>query len=545
MEPIDFLGALRRSWRLLLALAVIGAVVAVLIPISAHKGKHAAVDPTPWTATAVVGAPPTALNTQVGGGVNGAQTLFYAQRTAVMEAALKGVHLNHVREAHVTSYLKASLDVPKGTGKREAENVSEVILTGVGRTSRAAVKLTNSYAKALGVALNNVATARDKATGKTVTTSGSKTGYVVVRPATKATKKGVHKSSGGPVKSRKLRGLIGLGVGVVLGAILVLLREVLNRRLRTAGRAEAHFGYPVVVEIPAELRAIGRPATKVDVVTSPQSPTAEAYRMLRMSVMFEGLASGVLASEDLSNLVGVGALIGSATNGADPEPEAPSDMLPVPLHHSRQVVMVVSASDEPTRPQVAANLAATYAEAGQRVVVIGTAELGAGPITGKGSTLTGEIRPEDVQVRLESSWVERVFRLNLRHFIENSGQLVTRMPAVLDATRPLVDVIIIEAPPMLAVHHVEALSQAVDVVLVVGECGTTTFDQAHRSGDLLRRMGAPVLGVVLTNVRLKPRDARQFPVLSQPALTGPTVLAKDAEGADREPSEVPSVPTQV
>ncbi len=59
-------------------------------------------------------------------------------------------------------------------------------------------------------------------------------------------------------------------------------------------------------------------------------------------------------------------------------------------------------------------------------------------------------------------------------------------------------------------HHVEALAQLVDVVLVVGECGTTTFDEARRSGDLLRRMAAPVLGVVLTNVRLPYNDPRQM-----------------------------------
>ena len=173
--------------------------------------------------------------------------------------------------------------------------------------------------------------------------------------------------------------------------------------------------------------------------------------------------------------------------------------------------MVVSPSTEPTRPQVAANLAAAYAEAGQRVVVIGTGELGAGPPRGGGRTLTGRITPEDVEARLEPSWVDRVFRLDLRHFIENSGQLVLRMPAVLGATRAQADVVIVEAPPLLAVHHVEALSNMVDVVLVVGECGTTTFDEARRSGDLLRRMSAPVLGVVLTNVRLQYRDPRQLP----------------------------------
>jgi hypothetical protein len=45
------------------------------------------------------------------------------------------------------------------------------------------------------------------------------------------------------------------------------------------------------------------------------------------------------------------------------------------------------------------------------------------------------------------------------------------------------------------------LAHAVDVVLVVGECGSTTYDDARKVGDLLRRINAPVLGVVLTNVR--------------------------------------------
>jgi Mrp family chromosome partitioning ATPase len=540
MEPIDLLGALRRSWRLLLTLAIIGVVVAVLVPVNGHKAKKHSLGPDPWTATTLVGAPPPQQSTLVGGGADGQQILFYAEKTSVQEAAAKRAHL-HIASSKVGSFLKASLNVPKGLGKREQQNVSEVVLSGKGSTRERALKLTNAYSYVLGNALNGVAKSKKTASG--AGRGGS--GYVVVHPA-KATKAKVHKSGGGPVKSRKVRGLIGLGVGLVLGAIIVLLREVLNRRLRTAARAEAHYGYPVVAEIPAELRAIGRPATKVDVVTSPQSPTAESYRMLRMSVMFEALASGVLPSEDLSNLVGIGQLMGPATNGSPSEPEEQSEALvPVPVHQTRQVVMVASASDESTRPQVAANLAATYAEAGERVVVIGTGQLGAGPVSGQGRTLTGEIRPEDVEVRLEPSWVDRVLRLNLRHFIENSGQLVTRMPAVLEATRPLADVIIVEAPAMLAVHHVEALARSVDVVLVVGECGTTTFDQAHRSGDLLRRMEAPVLGVVLTNVRLKPRDARQFPALSQPALTGPTVLAKDADGAPPEPSPVPSVPTQV
>ena len=43
MEPIDFWGALRRSWRLFVVLALIGAVVAVLVPVSHTKRVKSAV----------------------------------------------------------------------------------------------------------------------------------------------------------------------------------------------------------------------------------------------------------------------------------------------------------------------------------------------------------------------------------------------------------------------------------------------------------------------------------------------------------------------
>jgi Mrp family chromosome partitioning ATPase len=549
MEPIDFLGALRRSWRLLAALAVIGALVAVLIPVSAHHKKHVSKNPLPWTASAVVGAAPTGINSLVGGGATGGQIQFYASETNVQAAALKAAHLKRVHISHVGLYLKSVVIVPKGEGKRQAQNANTVQLTGSGTSAAEAVRLTNAYAKEVGIYLNKIAATRSTASH---TISGS--GYVIVRPAVKAFKQRVAKVGAGPVASHKVRALIGLAAGVLLGAVLVLLREVLNRRLRSAARTEVHFGYPVVVEIPAELRAIGRPALKVDVVSDPRSPAAEAYRMLRMSVMFEGLASGVLPSEDLTNLVGVGNLIGAPPavgpagpgNGSDPSGPAVPGSPGLAVPGSREVVLVASASNESTRPQVAANLAATYAEAGERVVVIGTGDLGAGPLNRAGGSLNGDISPEDVEARLEPSWVERVFRLNLRHFIDNSGQLVARMPAVLAATRPLADVIIIEAPALLAVHHAEALSHAVDVVVVVAECGKTTFDDAHRSGDLLRRMGAPVLGVVLTNVRLKPGDVRQLPVRDLPELSSPTVLAEDPDATDTDVGTgSPAVPTQV
>jgi len=174
----------------------------------------------------------------------------------------------------------------------------------------------------------------------------------------------------------------------------------------------------------------------------------------------------------------------------------------------RRVVMVVSAGTEPSRPHVAANLAAIYGEAGQRVIVVSTGDIEAGSSIRLAEAGRSTITRDDVEAQMQPSRLEFVSRLPLGGFVANSGELVTRGRAVLDAARTLADVVIVEVPPLLAVHHAEALARAVDVVLVVGECGVTTFSDARRAGDVLRRLDAPVLGVVLTNVRINPKDVR-------------------------------------
>jgi Mrp family chromosome partitioning ATPase len=322
--------------------------------------------------------------------------------------------------------------------------------------------------------------------------------------------------------SRKVRVGAGLAIGAGIGAAIVLLRELLDKRLRNAARAEANFGFPVVVEIPTAVLGASPAAAlapMVDVIREPDSPGAEAYRMLRMSVMLEGLAptSGPTDPYAMGMDGGLGGLLPPQTKTAD----GPAREL-----RDRHVVLVVSPGSEPTRPHVAANLAAIYAEAGQRVVVVSTGEVEARLKGSSRVSVNGDISTEDVEAQLQPSRLEHVSRLPLSPFISRSGELVTRGPAILDAARALSDVIIVEVPPLLAVHHAEALVHSVDVVLVVAECRVTTFDQARRAGDLLRRMGAPVLGVVLTNVRIERADIRHS------ALTPPSVTETETAGGE-------------
>ena len=74
------------------------------------------------------------------------------------------------------------------------------------------------------------------------------------------------------VDNRTLRAVAGLVIGLILGALAALALWLLDRRLKTAKRAQAALGYPVVAEIPYE-----------------SSDSTEAYRMLWLTVFREPL----------------------------------------------------------------------------------------------------------------------------------------------------------------------------------------------------------------------------------------------------------------
>ena len=74
------------------------------------------------------------------------------------------------------------------------------------------------------------------------------------------------------VDNRTLRAVAGLVIGLILGALAALALWLLDGRLKTAKRAQAALGYPVVAEIPYE-----------------SSDSTEAYRMLWLTVFREPL----------------------------------------------------------------------------------------------------------------------------------------------------------------------------------------------------------------------------------------------------------------
>ena len=199
----------------------------------------------------------------------------------------------------------------------------------------------------------------------------------------------------------------------------------------------------------------------------------------------------------------------------------------------RRVVLVASAGTEPSLGDVVTNLATVCAEVGQRVALVSTAGLAspgaevelpqstplwwkqwpsrgngaAFPIEGEQvSLLSGSLNPTDVENLLGETGVPGVSRLDLRYFVGHPAQVVIRVPEVLAALRELVDVVFLEVPSYLSVHHGEGLTPLADVVLLVAERETTTVDEMRRVSAALRHLEAPVVGLTLTDGGLEVYD---------------------------------------
>jgi non-specific protein-tyrosine kinase len=91
----------------------------------------------------------------------------------------------------------------------------------------------------------------------------------------------------------------------------------------------------------------------------------------------------------------------------------------------------------------------------------------------------------------------------------NPAELISseRFARVLASIGEAADVVLVDAPPVSAVTDATILATRVDGVLLVVDSGRTRRDTARRATDQLQRVGARILGAVLTNVKAEKTQA--------------------------------------
>lgn len=278
-------------------------------------------------------------------------------------------------------------------------------------------------------------------------------------------------------RGRTARLILGLLLGLGLGAAAALLIERLDTRLQNREGAESAFGLPVIAEIPHLSRHLRRTGAVVT-ATVPESAAAEAFRGLRAALLL--MPSRVILGTD------------------NPPPREPGG----------RVVLVTAPTPRSGKTTTAVNLAVALAESGRRVLVI-DADF-RNPAVHHVLSVKGGIGLTDVAVMGDVGRLDRVIQHSKVAPVQvlpagsrtlAGSTIEAALPAIVGAARQLADVVVIDSAPLLAGSDALDVLPHVDTVVMVGKVRRTTRDQAQRARELLARIAVPVLGVALIGAR--------------------------------------------
>jgi len=172
-----------------------------------------------------------------------------------------------------------------------------------------------------------------------------------------------------------------------------------------------------------------------------------------------------------------------------------------------KVILVTSSGLTEGKSTTAANLAVTFAQSDQKVLLV-DCDLRRPVVHRSFTLLNGK--------GLTNILVEGVDYANLVNttFVENLGVITSgpkppnpsellgsaRMKALIERFKENYDTIILDSPPALPVTDAAVLSKLVDGVIIVCEYGQTTFESIAQAKSLLDKVNAKILGVVLNRV---------------------------------------------
>jgi polysaccharide biosynthesis transport protein len=266
-----------------------------------------------------------------------------------------------------------------------------------------------------------------------------------------------------------LAGLLGLLAGIGL----VYLAEVGDQSFRSPDEVGRRLSLSVVGNVPHFKRDPKTPQTadvpldiNLDAYHRPRSPLAEAYRGIRTALYFGSRGK------------------------------------------RHQVIQVTSALQGEGKSTVAANLAISMAQSGKRTLLI-DADLrrptlhkffgisGAGDLV---SLILGETTPEQA---IRPSGVPDLSVLVCTAPPPNPAEVLTsaRFREVLGALRSDFDFIIVDSPPLLVVTDGSVIASGVDGVVLVVRMQPNGRRPAERARDLLKSVGAHVVGAVVNDIQ--------------------------------------------
>ena len=280
-----------------------------------------------------------------------------------------------------------------------------------------------------------------------------------------------------PFGPRRLRNtVLALILGTMLGAALAVAKVRLDHRLHRPDDIR-DLGVPLLGTIPDTTELIdsdfgGQEYTHVDgrdisshlvTLLNPMAAASESYRALRTSVQFS----------------------------------RPDTVI--------QSILVTSANPSEGKSTTALNLAAVFAQSGRRVLVVDAdlrkptvhTKVGLSREPGLVQTLFAE---DDAFLQETVHEVgDDLYMLTAGSSVPNPSEILGshRMRELLASARDQFDVVVIDAPPVLAATDAVLLSTQVDATVVVARAGSTKDFDLESVFSTLRSVGSNAIGVVL------------------------------------------------
>lgn len=273
---------------------------------------------------------------------------------------------------------------------------------------------------------------------------------------------------GGPLKPRNLQSLfLAALIGLAIGIGLIFALEFMDDSIRFPEDVVRSLGTPFLGLVPTAHWKQADDASYWLGNVDPSSGFAEAYRNIRSALLLN------------------------------------------PSGKPFRTLAVISAVPKEGKTTTSANLATSFAQTGHKVLLVdadlhrGGAHRFFGLQAGRGLTeiLTGRATMDQV---VQRTAVEGLDVIGTGAFPENPAELVLRreMKEFMSLAAERYDLVVLDAPPTLAVSESAVLASLVDGVLLVIWGGRTSRKLVAASVRQLLARGANLLGFVINNLDL-------------------------------------------
>jgi capsular exopolysaccharide synthesis family protein len=209
-------------------------------------------------------------------------------------------------------------------------------------------------------------------------------------------------------------------------------------------------------------------ASPLIALRDPRAAAAEAYRTLRTNIQFSSLDK--------------------------------------PLH----TLLATSTAPDEGKSTTLANLAVTMAQAEQRVILV-DCDLRRPTLhtlfdlPNEAGLTSMILAQEDAPAPLQDTGVTGLSLLTSGPLPPRPADILgsRRMDAVIARLRAVADIVLFDTPPVVAVTDAAVLATRVDGVLLVFQAGKTSRERARQAREILEKVKANIVGVVLNNAQVE------------------------------------------